>query len=120
MSLQSCLSASAAAAAGLYAGVDVLEEEEEAVKRGMAVMFTIKRDHDFEVWDAASEVMEEMFKRKLCEVTKTLTPDDFEIVRVSVGSVVVDAMIHSPDWREALVLLQADVNVAQVKHLLVG
>ena len=67
---------------------------------------TMVLDLDFEMWD---DVVESMWKKKVCAVATMLGPDDLEVVRVSAGSVVVEAMIYSPLWRDALAVLHADL-----------
>ena len=67
---------------------------------------TMVLDLDFETWD---DVVEEMWKKKVCVVARMLEADDLEVVRVSAGSVVIEAMIHSPLWRDALTVLHADL-----------
>jgi hypothetical protein len=67
---------------------------------------TMVLDLDFETWD---DVVEEMWKKKVCVVAQMLEPDDLEVVRVSAGSVVIEAMVHSPLWRDALTILHADL-----------
>ena len=50
-----------------------------------------------------------MWKLKVCLVAVMVEAEDLEVVRVSAGSVVIQAIIHAPVWREALAVLAADV-----------
>jgi hypothetical protein len=57
-----------------------------------------------------------MRKLKVCVVAVMVEAEDLEVVRVSAGSVVIQAIIHAPAWREALALLAADVAAGMLTH----
>ena len=57
-----------------------------------------------------------MWKLKVCLVAVMVEAEDLEVVRVSAGSVVIQAIIHAPAWREAVALLAADVAAGMLTY----